>query len=335
MSGWIALLVPIALCVLLGLAATVYLQRVRLPHEETVAGITALAGMRWRDFIHLVLAAMNARGYERVFVPDASGDEGDYLLERGGQRWLLSSKHGTAYVLGSTNIAEFAREIRMRGAAGGLLVTPGSFAPEARTLAQTQRIELLDGPTLWPELRMLLPEEQRAEVVGPARAQLQRQLLVAWGAALLVGAVAFLALDHGRPVPDRDVGTEAASPAAVPSAGAAQPRATVAATAPAAQPAKPAAMPAPPAAPVPTDPEELERRRRDVATRISTLPGIDKALWSTQSTLLVYLDDDLSDPMSSICPLLERYDELAASRVQLQPPVGSKRLVRFLQCRAF
>lgn len=331
MSGWIALLVPVALCVLLGLAATVYLQRVRLPQEETVAGITALAGMRWRDFMHLVLAAMNARGYERVFAPEASGDEGDYLLEREGQRWLLSSKHGTAYVLGSTSIAEFAREIRMRGAAGGLLVTPGSFAPEARTLARTQRIELLDGPELWPELKPLLPEEQRAEVIGPPRAQLQRQLLVAWGAALLVGVVTFLALDHGRlPADGSADATATAAPAAsmpVAAAPSAKPR-----TAPA--PA-PAATPAPAAAAIPTDPEELERRRRDVATAVSTLPGIDKAMWSTQSTLLVYLSDDLADPMSSICPLLERYDELAASRVQLQPPAGSKRLVRFLQCRAF
>lgn len=331
MSGWIALLVPVALCVLLGLAATVYLQRVRLPHEETVAGITALAGMRWRDFMHLVLAAMNARGYERVFAPEASGDEGDYLLEREGQRWLLSSKHGTAYVLGSTSIAEFAREIRMRGAAGGLLVTPGSFAPEARALARTQRIELLDGPELWPELKPLLPEAQRAEVIGPPRAQLQRQLLVAWGAALLVGVVTFLALDHGRlPADGSADATATTAPAAsmpVAAAPSAKPR-----TAPA--PA-PAATPAPAAAAIPTDPEELERRRRDVATSVSTLPGIDKAMWSTQSTLLVYLSDDLADPMSSICPLLERYDELAASRVQLQPPAGSKRLVRFLQCRAF
>lgn len=327
MSGWIALLVPVALCVLLGLAATLYLQRVRLPHEETVAGITALAGMRWRDFIHLVLAAMNARGYERVFVPDASGDEGDYLLEREGQRWLLSSKHGTAYVLGSTNIAEFAREIRMRGAAGGLLVTPGNFAPEARTLAQSHRIELLDGPALWPELRPLLPEEQRAEVVGPARAQLQRQLLVAWGAALLVGVVVFLALDRGRPLPDGSADAGGTPPPVPTSVAASRPDAAAPATSAVAVP--------PPAAAIPTDPEALERRRKDVATGVSTLPGVDKALWSTQSTLLVYLSDDLADPMSSICPLLERYDELAASRVQLQPPAGSKHIVRFLQCRAF
>ena len=317
MSGWIGWLAPVVLCVLLGVGATLYLQRIRFPHEETAAGIAALAGMRWRDFIHLVLAAMNARGYERVFVPHSTGDESDYLLERDGQRWLLSSKHGTAYVLGSNTIAEFAREIRMRSAAGGLMVTPGRFAPEAINLARTQRIELLDGPALWPELRPLLPEAQREEVSGPARMQLQRQLWVAWGASVLVGVVTFLALQQAMPR-EEQTETMAAAPA-YRTPGAATEAQAVGVS----------------AAAVPTDPQELERRRKDLATAVSTLPGIDKALWSTQSTLLVYLSEDLPEPMSAICPLLERYDELAASRVQLQPPAGSTHPVRFVQCRAY
>jgi hypothetical protein len=318
-SGWIGWLVPVVLCLLLGFGATFYLQRIRLPHEETVAGIAALAGMRWRDFMHLVLAAMNARGYERVFLPHATGgEESDYLLERDGQRWLLSSKHGTAYVLGSSTIAEFAREIRMRGAAGGLMVTPGRFAPEAMNLARTQRIELLDGPALWPELRPLLPEAQREEVSGPSREQLRRQLWVAWGASVLVGVVAFLAMQQAAPRHEQIETATAASSYRRPVAMAEAAQAISA-----------------PAAAVPTDPQELERRRKDLATAVSTLPGIDKALWSTQSTLLVYLSEDLPEPMSAICPLLERYDELAASRVQLQPPAGSTHPVRFLQCRAY
>ena len=323
MSGWIGwLAVPVVLCLLLGFGATFALQRFRLPREETAAGIAALAAMRWRDFIHLVLAAMNARGYERVFVPHATGDEGDYLLERDGQRWLLSTKHGTAYVLGSSSIAEFAREIRMRGATGGLMVTPGRFAPEAVNLARTQRIELLDGPALWPELRLLLPEAQREEVSGPARLQMRRQLWMVWGAAALVGVIAFLAVRHAAP-PEPMETVLATPPPAVPAPAGSR-----------GTPVQAAQVATPPAA-VPTDPQDLERRRKDLATAVSTLPGIDKALWSTQSTLLVYLTEDLPDPMSGICPLLERYDELAASRVQLQPPPGSSRPVRFVQCRAY
>ena len=72
-----------------------------------------------------------------------------------------------------------------------------------------------------------------------------------------------------------------------------------------------------------------------VATGVSTLFGVDRAFWSTQSTLLVYLSAEEADPSSELCPLLERYPELAASRVQLQPPPGSQKSVRFKQCRSY
>ena len=85
----------------------------------------------------------------------------------------------------------------------------------------------------------------------------------------------------------------------------------------------------------PTDPAQLKQRREIVAEAISTLPDVDRAVWSTQSTLLVYLLDEQYDPMRDICPLLERYVELAASRIQLAPPPDSTRPVRFVQCRAF
>jgi hypothetical protein len=49
----------------------------------------------------------------------------------------------------------------------------------------------------------------------------------------------------------------------------------------------------------------------------------------------VHLVDDTSDPLAVICPLLERYDDLAATRLQLQPPAGSTKPVRFVQCRAY
>jgi hypothetical protein len=144
----------------------------------------------------------------------------------------------------------------------------------------------------------------------------------------MVGVLAFLALRGVEPQATSDAADAVASAPAVP--GAPLPTATQAQGT-----AENTAMAPAPAAAVPTDPQELERRRKDLATAVSTLPGIDKALWSTQSTLLVYLSEDLPDPMSGICPLLERYDELAASRVQLQPPAGSTRPVRFLQCRAY
>jgi hypothetical protein len=319
--AWGSLLVAILAFALVGGAATFYLRTIRLPREETEAGIAAIAGMRWRDFIHLVLDALQKRGYERVFDADATSDESDYMLERDGQRWLLSSKHGAAYVLGSTAIAEFANTIRMRGAQGGLLVTPGQFAPEAAALAAAQRIELLDGARLWPELRPLLPEEQRAAVAQPALANMKRHFVLAWAGAL-VAAVALFVLS----------GNDATAPPA--SAAAARAGKPAKAAAAAAVPA-PTADAGVAASPAPDDPAQLEQRRQEVTRAISTLSNVDRALWSTQSTLLVYLLDQNADPVADICPLLEHYEELRASRIQLQPPPGSTRPVRFLQCRTY
>ena len=318
MGAWTGWIIPIIAALLLGAAATFYLRKVRLPREETEAGIAALAGMRWRDYIHLVLAALNRRGYERVFDTEANSDEGDYLLDRDGQPWLLSSKHGTAYVLGSTAIAEFANAIRMRGAVGGLLVTSGQFAPEAKSLAAAQRIELLDGPALWPELKPLLPDMQRQTAFAPAQARAKRHVAMAWLASFVIG-ILLLTLFRQQ-APDAEAGVEAKPPAA---------RSAVAA----ATPGQPRSMGD--IAQAPTDPAQLTQRRETVAQAISTLPHVDRAVWSTQSTLLVYLLDEQGEPKSEICPLLEQYVELAASRIQLEPPPDSTRPVRFVQCRAF
>jgi HJR/Mrr/RecB family endonuclease len=316
-GAWAGWLIPIIAALLAGAAATFYLQKVRLPREETEAGIAALAGMRWRDYIHLVLAALNRRGYERVFDAEANSDEGDYLLDRGGQTWLLSSKHGTAYVLGSTAIAEFANAIRMRGAAGGLLVTSGQFAPEAKSLAAAQRIELLDGPALWPELKPLLPEAHRETIFAPAQARARRHVVMACLASFVVGVLLFTFVRQQAPTGETVAAATAAVSSAATPASASQPRALRAIEQ------------------APTDPVQLAQRRETVAHAISTLPTVDRALWSTQSTLLVYLIDEQGEPKSAICPLLEQYVELAASRIQLEPPPGSTRTVRFVQCRAF
>lgn len=350
MGDWAQWVFPVMSVLVVGIPATLYLHRIRLPREEAAAGVAALAGMRWRDFIHLVLDALIRRGYERTFEPSSAGEEGDYILERSGQRFLLSSKHGAAYVLGSTAIAEFANAIRMHNLAGGLLVTPGQFAPEARPLARAQRIELIDGPTLWPELRPLLPEEQRDAISAPSKARSRQQVLMAWVLGLMLGLVLFMLMrrEHPETAPDVSDRPVAATPAPAPAPATTSP--------PGIAPASDAAPPAPASVAKPTTPmpapaqtpagtaaptaegdasADLMRRRKAIAAAIASLPLVDRAVWETQSTLLVQLVDDTSDPLPSICPLLVQDDELGATRLQLQPPAGSRKPVRFVQCRAY
>ena len=330
--------IPLIAVVLLGAAITAYLFKVRLPRDENAAGLSALAGMSWRDFINVVLGALTRRGYARVFDEDATRDDSEYILEREGRRWLLSCKHGSAFVLGSSTLTEMADTIRLHGLAGGLLLTQGRVSDDARPVAKLQHIELLDGPTLWPELRDLVPAEQRLGIETEARQRARKQVLLVWLLALLVAIVMIAALSGGDG--SSDTAPAAPAPAAAtpavatptPAAPASASQATAPAPAPAIADIDPSMRPAP--ADV-SDPVVLERQRGDVASAISTLPEVDRAIWATQSTLQVYLLRVDGDAKDDICPLIERYPALASSRVQLTPPPESGVPVRFLQCRMY
>jgi hypothetical protein len=307
---------------LLAGAVTAWLLKVRLPRDENAAGVVALAGMSWRDFINVVLGALTRRGYSRVFDEDAAHDDSEYILERGGKRSLLSCKHGSAFVLGPSTLAEMASAMRLRGLEGGFLLTQGRISEETRPVAALHRIELLDGPTLWPELRDLMPLAQRTEIEAQARQRARKQVLLTWLLALFAVIVLLLVL---RTDPDNDT-IAAGEPAALAAASPAAPDTSVA----------PVPQEVPVAAAPPTfDAAALERQRADVANAISTLPMVDRAVWATQSTLQVYLLSVEGDAKKELCPLMERYPALAASRVQVTPPPESDVPQRFMQCRAY
>src|SRR3546814_4252953 len=127
-----------------------------------------------------------------------------------------------------------------------------------------QRIELLDGPTLWPELRGLIDPQQRAAILADAATKARQRTLLSWLLALVAGIAVFLLV-----------------PASPESAAAAAPAATRII-----QPAGDAGKPVPDpwiAAPAPDDTSTLEQQREDVADAVSTLPMVDRAVWSTQS----------------------------------------------------
>ena len=325
------ILIALVLFVVLGLAATAWLRRSPSLSSESQAserGAGQLGTLRWRDFTRLVLQAMHGRGY-RTVVEDgmpADGiptDGGDIVLERNGERTLLSVKYGSASVVPAQALLGLGGSATLRGTQRVIVVTPGRFDQEAIRMARQQDIELIDGEDLWPEVRPYVARPAQDANAPPAPVEAPqpaspKTLGIAWAGAAAVAAVAWMLAQGLQPeAPAASDATNAASQ-----------------TTPATQAA--AATPAiEDANIVPTDPAALERRRKETANAISTLFGVDRAFWSTQSTLLVYLSTDMADPTSELCPLLERYPELAASRVQLQAPQGSSRPVRFKQCRSY
>jgi restriction system protein len=307
----------------LGGLATAFIVGVRLRGERERSGIMALAGMHWREFQRLVVAMLEQRGHRGKPYNDAHGDDG--LLEiqhRDGANWLLSTKHGAGYVLGPPAIAEFASALRLHGAAGGWMTTLGSVSADNVALARVQSIELLDGKTLWSQIAPLLDAEQLAEITGPVRKESRRHLALAWGLAAAAAVAAFVLVPAGNPEPESET---TATPTASASAAAA------------ARPAQPNTTTAAPVQdePPPDDPQALAARRRKLALAVGTLGWVDRAAWSTQSTLVVHLNPGATADKDALCALMDGYVELRASRLQLQPTRGSDQAVRFIQCRTY
>lgn len=314
-------LIALIVFALAGAGATVWLRQQSPKDNDLVQGLDYLAGLRWGDFIRLVLRAMHAAGYSTI------GDDGkpndgvasdgkDILLKRGSQRTLLSCKHGSSSVVSAQAVLGLGKSAQLRGATSSIVVTPGRFDDEARRVATQQQVELIDGEHLWPKVKPFIPE-QMLPGKNPASAKTP---LIAWSAAAVLGLVAgLLAYSMQPPIEATADSPVQGSPASA--SNQAEQASTNNAT--------------PQFEQVPTDAAALEQRRRDAAESISTLFGVERAVWSTQSTLQVHLSSTDADPVSELCPLLERYPELASSRVQLQPPQGSDRAVRFLQCRSY
>ena len=313
-----SMLLGLVVMLALGAAATFYVWTISRRQDAAASGIRALAAMRWREFSQFVLDAMRHRGYD-VLTPDDESERGqqtEFLLSKDGQRSLLSCKHGSAYRLAVPAVSELAENLRFQSATSGLLVTPGQIESAARAPARAAGIELIDGAKLWPEIAPLLPVSLTDEVNHLADVRAKRQIGFAWLAAVAAGAVVAMLGAGGTSAPPPTTVVVARQPAVVASDPAGS--------------AAPAAVP-----PVMLTLEEEDAQRQEVIGSISSLPGIDRALWSTRSTLLVHLADEGRDHLTEICAVLVRYDGLRASRVQLQPPPGSTQRVRFRQCQAY
>lgn len=337
MLQWLsAILVVLAV----GGAATWFARGPLRRRDETATGIAALSALSWREFIGIVLEALARRGYRRLVDRGTPTGDADFTLVRdNGEQWLLSAKHGSAFVLGRPAVSELAAAMGVADAAGGLLVTQGVIDDDARKAARGRPIELLDGPGLWPWVRPLLP----ASVVGPITASAARnareRTLAGWLVAVLAGIAVFFSLAFLLPSGTSPGETRAPAPPPAASAPAAPP-ATVA-EAPVASPAgtgaaAPQGGSAPSAAPAgDPDPVTLEAQRRELAGLVADLPTVTRTAWTSSSNLEIFLDESPEDPVAAICALVERYPALAASRIQLTPPAGSDRRVRFRQCRSY
>jgi len=156
--------------VLCGLAALVSVVRSRrgktlLEEAKSAPGRSAIDGMSWPDFERLVGALFRERGYRVIETGGGGADGGvDLVLGRGGEKFLVQCKQWRAYKVGVSVVRELYGVMAARGAAGGFVVTSGTFTDEARAFAEGRNVTLLDGQAL---ARYLASPSNRGEAVRP------------------------------------------------------------------------------------------------------------------------------------------------------------------------
>ena len=146
------LVVPIVCLVAAAVSATRRRQR-----SSLVAGVAqksrapdALDGMSWQDFELLVGEAFRLQGYEVTELSGAGPDGGvDLVLRKGQEKFLVQCKQWKAFKVGVAIVRELYGVMAAKGAAGGFVVTSGSFTEEAIAFASGRNVTLVDGPKLF------------------------------------------------------------------------------------------------------------------------------------------------------------------------------------------
>jgi restriction system protein len=118
-------------------------------------GADAVLGMSWRQFELLVGEGFRRRGFGVKDLGGQGPDGGiDLVLSKGSERYLVQCKQWRATKVGVAIVRELYGVMAAQGAAGGYVVTSGTFTKDAVDFSAGRNIELIDGP----KLRRLLEE---------------------------------------------------------------------------------------------------------------------------------------------------------------------------------
>ena len=127
----------------------------------------ALDGMSWQDFELLVGEAFRLQGYEVTELGGEGPDGGvDLVLRKGKEKFLVQCKQWKAFKVGVQVVRELYGVMAAKGAAGGFVVTSGSFTEEAIAFASGRNVTLVDGSKLFG-----LIQQAKAAFEGQGRAQ--------------------------------------------------------------------------------------------------------------------------------------------------------------------
>jgi restriction system protein len=145
----------------------------RRKRQQLVANVTqskgadSLNGMSWREFELLVGEAFRLQGYAVSEQGGAGPDGGvDIVLRKGSETFLVQCKQWKAFKVSVDVVRELYGVMAAQGAAGGFVITSGTFTADAKAFAEGRNVRLVDGPRLVG----LIQQAKAARSAGAPRA---------------------------------------------------------------------------------------------------------------------------------------------------------------------
>ena len=327
MSVVFALLAAIAVAVALVLASRFWFGRIQKRRHAERIGIEALSARHWRDALGLLVDALGTQGLNAQ--ADLAGSHGaplgERVLRRGGGTALLIYKHGTTYRIASAALLDAEKRRQEAGIDEVILATLGTVDDDARAQAARMRITCIDGKDMWALVGNRLDGATLAAIEAEAENLIDNpRRLSTIGAAVLGIGIVFWTSDptalldlRGDPAAGAIATT---APAAAPPTVHAPPTLSTAMGAAIASPIiEPSAA---------TDPDDLA----SLANALKGLPGIDRASWSSASTVVLTVNRraTLDAAHEQICALATQHPKLREVRLQLEANDGAD--VRWRRC---
>ncbi len=146
-ANGLAQLAPIAFFLFLLPAPISLIQSQRKRKQlDAQQDINSIRDLSWQRFEELVGEAYRRQGYW-VKENDGAGPDGgiDLVISKGGERYLVQCKQYRVQKVGVKVVREMYGLVAAEHAAGGIIITSGTFTRDAGRFADGKSLELVDG----------------------------------------------------------------------------------------------------------------------------------------------------------------------------------------------